>query len=65
MIRTTYICDDSPKKSIDLAVKLIGYTTKLVQILTHMGKTIMNEREDGDDGIWMNEIDQTAFKPHL
>jgi hypothetical protein len=28
-----------------------------------MAKTLTNEGEDGDDGIWMNGEDQSAYEP--
>jgi hypothetical protein len=28
-----------------------------------MAKTLTNEGEDGDNGIWMNEEDQNAYEP--
>jgi len=28
-----------------------------------MAKMMMDEGKDGDDGIWMNEEDQSAFEP--
>ncbi len=36
---------------------------ELEQIITHMVKTMKNEKEDGDNGIWMNEEDHSASNP--
>ncbi len=47
--------DDSRTKSANLVDKLDDNIIELEQITTHMAKMMKDEREDGDNGIWMNE----------
>jgi hypothetical protein len=47
--------DDSRTKSTNLVDKLDDNIIELEQITTHMAKMMKDEREDGDNGIWMNE----------
>jgi hypothetical protein len=61
--RTIDKFDDSPTKSANLVDKLNGDMAELEQIITHMVKTMKNEKEDGDNGIWMNEEDHSASNP--
>ncbi len=55
MINNIYNFDDSLAKSIDLVDKSNDVTIELEQITTHMAEMMKDEREDGDNGIWMNE----------
>jgi hypothetical protein len=54
VIRTTYKSNDSLTKSTNPIDKLDDDMAKLEQTTTHMAK-LKDEREDGDNGIWMNE----------
>jgi hypothetical protein len=47
--------DDSRTKSANLVDKLDDNIIELEQITTHMAKMMKDEREDGDNGIWMND----------
>jgi hypothetical protein len=55
VINNIYNFDDSLAKSIDLVDKSNDVTIELEQITTHMAEMMKDEREDGDNGIWMNE----------
>jgi hypothetical protein len=43
--------------------KLDDDTAELEQTITHVAKMMKYEREDGDNGIWMNEEDKNASNP--
>ncbi len=47
--------DESPTKLANLVDKLDDNIIELEQITTHMAKMMKDEREDGDNGIWMND----------
>ncbi len=55
MINTIDNFDDSLVKSIDLVDISDDDIIELEQITTYMVEMMKDEREDGDNGIWMNE----------
>jgi hypothetical protein len=55
--RTIGKSNDSLAKSANAADKSDDDTAELEQIITHMAKMMKDKREDGDNGIWMNEED--------
>ncbi len=55
MINSIDNFDDSLAKSTDTVDISNDDTIELEQITTHMVEMMKDEREDGDDGIWMNE----------
>jgi hypothetical protein len=61
--RITDKTNDSPAKLVDLANKSNDDTTELEQTITHMAKMMKDEREDGNNFIWMNEEDHSASNP--
>ncbi len=54
VIRTTHKSNDSLAKLTNLVDKSDDNIAELEQTTTHMAK-MKDEREDGDNGIWMNE----------
>jgi hypothetical protein len=62
VIRTIDKFDDSLPKSTNLVDKLDDDMAELEQTTTHMAK-MKDDKENGDDGIWMNEKDHNASKP--
>jgi hypothetical protein len=61
--RTTDKSNVSLAKSANSTEKSDDNTTKLEQTITHMAKMMKDEREDGDNGIWMNEEDWNPSNP--
>ncbi len=55
VINTIDNFDDSLVKSIDLVDISDDDIIELEQITTYMVEMMKDEREDGDNGIWMNE----------
>jgi hypothetical protein len=55
--RTTDKSNDSLTKSVNSVDKSDDDTVELEHTITHMAKMMKDEREDSDNGIWMNEED--------
>ncbi len=62
MIRIIDKSSDSTEKLLNSIIKLANFIVELKPISAH-GKDNDDEAEDGDDDIWMNEENQSAFEP--
>ncbi len=63
MCRTIDKLDESSEKSFHLVDKLHDDMAKLEKTTTYFVEMMKDEEGDGDDDIWMNNEDQSAFAP--